>query len=224
VGEPRPGRASLSSPAQRWSALHHGIDPARVPLLAPWLRLMWSLARPLRRVPPTAITVVGVVLAVDAVLLAASWPAAAGVAVLAAVLCDGLDGAVAVVAGRATRFGAGADAVADRISDVAFAAVLWRCGVPLGFAAACGALALMVDGARRLRRVPSRITMGERPTWAICTVLACGCAAVTSAQWPVLTCAAVWSAAGAVAVTQVASRTRSDGSALPGQRPRPPST
>ncbi len=142
MGEPGSGRASLSSPrepaslpdstaAQRWSALHHGIDPAGVPLLAPWLRLMWWLARPLRRVPPTAITVVGVVLAADAVLLGRSWPAAAAVAVLAAVLCDGLDGAVAVVADRATSAGARADAVADRLADVAFAAVLWRCGVPV---------------------------------------------------------------------------------------------
>lgn len=219
MGEPGAGRASLNSPAQRWSALHHGIDPTAVPLLTPWLRLMWWLARPLRRVPPTAITVLGVVFAADAVLLAGPWPPAAAVAVLVAVLCDGLDGAVAVVADRATALGARADAVADRLGDVALAAVLWRCGVPLALAAGCAALALMVDGARRLRRVPSRITVGERPTWTICAVLACGSAAVTSAHWPVLVCASVWVAAGFVAVLQVARC--SDGSALPRQRPGP---
>ncbi|MFN2560136.1 MAG: CDP-alcohol phosphatidyltransferase family protein [Jatrophihabitans sp.] len=188
-------------------------------MLAPWLRVMWWLARPLRRLPPTAITVLGVVFAADAVLLAGSWPALAAVVVIVAVLCDGLDGAVALVADRATGFGARADAVADRVSDVAFAAALWRCGVPLAFAAVCGALALMVDGVRRLRRVPSRVTVGERPTWAICAVLACGSAAVTSAHWPLLVCASVWAAAGVVAVIQVARP--SDRSALPPQRPGP---
>jgi CDP-diacylglycerol--glycerol-3-phosphate 3-phosphatidyltransferase len=212
----------VTTPAQRWSALHHGIDPAAVPLLSPWLRLMWRLAGPLRRVPPTVLTGVGVVLALDAVLLARSVPLAAAAAVLAAVVCDGLDGAVAVVAGRASRAGALADAVADRVSDVAFAAVLWRCGVPGGVAIACAAVALAVDTLRRLRRVPERITVAERPTWTVCTVLACSSAAVTSAQWPVLVCAAVWLAAGAVGLAQLLRRAAggsvpSDGASLPAQ-------
>jgi CDP-diacylglycerol--glycerol-3-phosphate 3-phosphatidyltransferase len=196
----------MGSPAQRWSALHHGIDPGRVPLLAPWLRLMWALARPLRRVPPTALTGLGVALAVGAAVLAADRPAIALVAVLSAAVCDSLDGAVAVVADRATRSGAVADAVADRISDLAFAAVLWRCGAPVAVAVAAGALALAVDGLRRLRRVPDRITVGERPSWTICAVLACASAAVTSAQWPVLVCAGVWLVLGVVAVAQVLRR------------------
>jgi archaetidylinositol phosphate synthase len=194
----------MTSPARRWSALHHGIDPARVPLLSPWLRLMWWLARRLRRVPPTAVTVLGMLLAAVAVPVAGPWPEAAGGVVLVAVLCDGLDGAVAVVADRASVSGAVADAVADRMSDLAFAAVLWRCGVPWPVAALCGVVAVGVDLVRRVRRVPARITVGERPTWTICTLLACGSAAVTSAQWPVLACAAVWLAAGVAALLQVA--------------------
>jgi len=198
--------------AQRWSALHHGIDPGTVPLLLPWLRLMWRLAGPLRRVPPTLITVFGGLLALDAVLLAGSLPALAAGAVVAATVCDGLDGAVAVVAGRASSRGALADAVADRVSDAAFSAVLWRCGVPAPLAVVCGALALGVDGLRRLRRVPARITVGERPTWTACAALAAGAAALTSAAWPALVCAGVWCAAGVVAVAQIA---------LPFQRSRP---
>jgi CDP-diacylglycerol--glycerol-3-phosphate 3-phosphatidyltransferase len=195
--------ASDGTPEQRWSALHRGIDPARVPMLLPWLRLMWRLARPVRAVPPTAITALGLLLAWDAVLLAGRLPAvAAGLVVLAA-MCDGLDGAVAVVAGRATALGAHADAVADRLADLAFAAVLWRCGVPWGVALACGVVAVAVDIARRLKRVPERITVGERPTWTVCAALAAGCAAVTAARWPVLVCAAVWLAAGVVALAQI---------------------
>jgi CDP-diacylglycerol--glycerol-3-phosphate 3-phosphatidyltransferase len=195
----------MTSPAQRWSALHHGIDPADVPMLSGWLRLMWRVARPLVRwrVPPTYITLLGILLALDAVLLAGSLPWAAAIAVVAAVVCDGVDGAVAVLADRASRSGAAADAIADRVADVAFAAVLWRCGVPWWLAVVAGLLAVSVDGARRLRAVPARVTVAERPTWTICAVLASGSAAVTSAQWPVLVCAAVWVTAGAVGLGQV---------------------
>ena len=176
--------------AGRWSQLHHGIDPTQIPLLLPWLRFMWWVARPLRRVPPTWITAVGVLLSFDAVLLAGSVPAAAAGVVVGAALCDGLDGAVAVVA--------------DRIADVAFAAVLWRCGAPWGLAVACGALAVGVDLFRRIRRTPERITVGERPTWTVCAALAACSAAVTAADWPVLVCAAVWAGAGLVALAQIA--------------------
>jgi phosphatidylglycerophosphate synthase len=193
----------VTTPAQRWSAGHHGIEPARVPLLLPWLRFIWLLARPLVRVPPTAITALGVLLALDAVLLAGSLPWAAAIAVVAAAVCDSLDGAVAVLAERTTRFGAGADAVADRISDAAFAAVLWRCGAPWWLALVCGCLALGVDAVRRMRHIPTVITVGERPTWTICAGLAAVSAAITSASWPVLVCAAVWVAVGAVALAQV---------------------
>lgn len=193
------------TPAQRWSELHHVIDPSHVPLLRGWLRLMWWLAAPFARVrvPPMVLTMAGVVLAVDAALLAGAHPWAAAVAILASVVCDGLDGAVAVLAGRATRAGAVADAVADRICEVAFAVVLWRCGAPWWLALGAGFLALAVDGLRRGRRVPSRITVAERPTTTICTLLACASAAVTAADWPVDVCAGVWVAAGLVGLVQL---------------------
>lgn len=198
-------RRSYDPRAVLWSQLHHDIDPARVPLLLPWLRGLWALAARLRRVPPTAITVTGVVLAVAAVLTAARLPWAAAALVVASALCDGLDGAVAVVADRAGAAGARADAVADRICDALFAAVLWRCGAPWWLATAAALSALAADGLRRLRRVPSRITVAERPTFTICTVLACGSSALSSQQWPVTVCAAVWVTAALVALTQLAS-------------------
>ncbi|HEX3335500.1 MAG TPA: CDP-alcohol phosphatidyltransferase family protein [Jatrophihabitans sp.] len=196
----------MTTPAQRWSALHHGIDPARVPLLSGWLRLMWLLAGPLarRRVPPILLTALGAVFALDAVLLAGSVPWAAAIAVLAAVTCDGVDGAIAVLGDRASRGGALADAATDRLADLAFAAVLWRCGAPWWSAVVAGGLAVSVDAGRRMRGVPSRLTVAERPTWTICAVLACASAAATRAQWPVDVCVGVWIAAGAVGVVQVA--------------------
>lgn len=198
-----PSRHSDGSRAAVWSQLHHGIDPRTVPLLLFWLRGMWAVAARLRGTPPTAITAAGVVLAAAAVTVARSLPGPAAVLVAAAALCDGLDGAVAVVADRASVIGARADAVADRICDVLFAAVLWRCGAPWWLSLLAGGFALAVDAVRRLRRIPDRITVAERPTFAVCAVLGCASAAVSAHQWPVVTCAAVWLAATCVGLAQL---------------------
>jgi CDP-diacylglycerol--glycerol-3-phosphate 3-phosphatidyltransferase len=193
--------------AAGWSALHHGIDPRRIPLLAPWLRTMWWLARPLAaaRVPPLALTVTGAVVALDAALLARRYPLAALGCVLLAVVCDGLDGAVALATRRVSVLGGYADRISDRIADLAFAAVLWRCGAPWPLAAAAGLLSLAheafraVTGGARL----ARITVAERPTRAICTALACASAEVSEQSWPVTVCAAVWTGLAVLGLAQL---------------------
>jgi len=204
MGESGAGRAGLT--AAGWAELHHGLDPGRVPLLRPWLRFVWTIARPLRPVPPLAITVAGVVLAIVAIGVT---PWAAVVLVLASVLCDALDGAVALAADRATHFGSIADKVADRIADTAFALVVWRSGAPLWLALAAGSTTLLLEGIRVLRggAALSRITVAERPTRAICTVLACGSAAVSTTTWPATVCAVVWAVLGVVGIVQVAAAT-----------------
>jgi CDP-diacylglycerol--glycerol-3-phosphate 3-phosphatidyltransferase len=198
MGQPSNQRADL---VERWSRLHQGLVPS--PLVRAWLRPMWTLARPLAalRVPPTAVTVAGVGLAVAALLLAERRPLAALACVLAAAVADGLDGAIAVVAGRASRFGAVADAVADRIADTAFAFTIWRCGAPWWLAAAAAALSLVLE----LGRPPRVLTVAERPTRVICTALACVSAAVSDATWPPTVCAGVWVGATAIAIGQITS-------------------
>ena len=192
-------------PAARWSALHHGIDPREVPLVGGWLRGMWRLARPLAEagVPPTAVTVTGVVLAGGAVVCAPKHPGLAAVVVTAAALCDGLDGAVAVVGGRATESGRRADAVADRLCDVAFAAVLGRLDAPRWSAVSAAGLAVGVDTLRRVRRTPDRITVAERPTFAVCAVLAGLATALGRPRRAATLSAGVWIAAGVVGVGQL---------------------
>jgi CDP-diacylglycerol--glycerol-3-phosphate 3-phosphatidyltransferase len=191
--------------------VHYGIDPAGVPLLRTWLRIVHRAAQPFARhgVPPTVLTVCGGVFALVAVPVAA--PGRAGrsagalALVLGSVLCDALDGAVAVQTGRVTLAGARADRATDRLSDVAFAAMLRRCGAPRGLAAAAGTLGLGVELFREVRggRVRSVITVGERPTRTVCAALALASAAVTPAAWPAAVCAAVDAAAGAVALGQL---------------------
>ena len=186
---------------EAWSALHRGLRPS--PLVRRWLTLMWTLARPLAeaRVPPAAITAAGVLLAVDAPLLAARLPLVALVLVLAAALCDGLDGAVALLQARTTRAGAVADTIADRIADTAFALVIWQAGAPLWLVLLAAALSIGLEFARRR----PLITVAERPTRVICTALACVSAAISDAAWPPTVCAAVWVAATLVAFVQITS-------------------
>jgi phosphatidylglycerophosphate synthase len=206
MGESGPRRAGLTTSAEAaWARLHHGLDPARVPLLQPWLRVVWSVARPLRAVPPIAVTVLGAVLAIDALLLAADQPWVALALVVVAAWCDALDGAIAALTGRASAGGALADKIADRIADSAFALTIWRCGAPLWLAVLAGVSSLVLEGVREVfggaRR--SRITVAERPTRVICTVLACGAAGVSAAAWPPTVCAAVWASLGVIGIVQV---------------------
>lgn len=206
MGEPGPRSTPLSDGAGGWSARHHGIDPSGVPFLRRWLRLVDALSEPFvrLRVPPMAITVAGALLAVDALLLASRWPWVALVLVLASVLCDAVDGAVAARLGRLSRRGALADRIADRAADTAFAFVLWRCGAPLWLAVVAAASALAVEVQRQAVRRPSKLTVAERPTRAICTALACASAGVSVAAWPATVCAAVWIVLHAAAMTQIA--------------------
>jgi CDP-diacylglycerol--glycerol-3-phosphate 3-phosphatidyltransferase len=193
MGQPAYHGASAIELIERWSRLHHGLRPA--PSVRRWLGAMWTLARPLARlgVPPMAITVAGGVLALGAPALAGWLPLVSFALVAASAVCDGLDGALAVVTGRATRAGAVADAVADRVADSAFALTIWRCGAPLWLAVLAGGLSLVQELTRAvvpmLRTV---ITLAERPTRVICTLLACVSAAVSHAAWPPAVCAAVW--------------------------------
>jgi CDP-diacylglycerol--glycerol-3-phosphate 3-phosphatidyltransferase len=201
MGESGAGRAGLT--AAGWSQLHYGIDPDRVPLLRGWLRLVWAIARPLKRIPPLAVTIVGAIVAAVAVF-AVPWVAL--VLVLLAVLCDALDGALALAAGRASKVGAVADKAADRVADTAFALVVWQCGAPLWLALLAAGISLAHEASREVRGGPSRtlITVNERPTRTICTVLAC--ATSTWGPWAPTTCACVWLALGLVALGQLGSR------------------
>jgi phosphatidylglycerophosphate synthase len=198
MGQPADHRSDADL-TEAWSLLHQGLRPS--PLVLRWLRPLWTLARPIAAagVPPTAITVAGLALAVGAPLTAARMPLVAFVLIVLAALFDGLDGAVAVVARRASRSGAVADAVADRVADTAFALTIWRCGAPVWLALLAAGLSL----AQELTRRRVMITIAERPTRVICAALACASAAAGDATWPPTVCAAVWVAATAIAFVQL---------------------
>lgn len=102
------------------------------------------------------VTLAGLVVAAGAPALAAAgggwWLAAAAAVVVLSGLLDSLDGAVALLTGRTTRWGHVLDSVADRAGDALFVATLWVAGAPGVLCAASGMLMFLQEYARARRR------------------------------------------------------------------------
>jgi len=180
---------------RRWSAAHGGV-PASSPLVRAWLEGVRRCATPLVRagVSPAALTLAGLALALLALVPAATggrWALAVPLLLAASAVLDGLDGAVAVIAGRTSRAGAVLDAGADRVSDAAGLAVLWLLGAPAApVLAAAGAGALHEYLRARAQGEgmtgPGAVTVSERPTRVAVTAmfaLGCGTYPAIAAGW-----------------------------------------
>jgi len=208
---------SLGEYLDGWQRLHGGYDPRANVLVRGWLTGSYAVARPVAAagVPPDAVTVVGVLVAALSL-----WPAAPGgqwllvsaaVVVLAGLL-DNVDGAVAVLTGRATAWGAVLDAVADRIGDLAFVGTLLLAGAHPALCAAGAALMLLQEYLRARAAAAGMaevgvVTLWERPTRIVVTAAFLASAAFLGDPWPDLG-AAVWVALGAVGLVQLAVAVR----------------
>ena len=153
----------------KWSELH-GHAPTKG-IVRSWLRISYRLARILSKVKLTAnsLTSLGFIFAVATALYTPRWWG--GLFIAISLLCDGLDGAMAILQGKATRLGAIYDAIADRLSEALWMVALYRLGVGLGWVLAFGTLAafqeyararLGADGIRQL----GVVTPAERPVRA----------------------------------------------------------
>jgi phosphatidylglycerophosphate synthase len=164
---------------QQWSTLHGGARPTGV--VGGWLRIVHVVASPLARlrVPPDAVTLLGLLIACWALLLASfgRWGVLAAALVIAlSGLFDSLDGAVAVMTGRTSRWGAVLDAVVDRISDAVFVTTLWVVGAPASVCVAAVALCWLQEYARARAGGAGMtevgvLTLNERPTRVIVVVM-----------------------------------------------------
>jgi CDP-diacylglycerol--glycerol-3-phosphate 3-phosphatidyltransferase len=172
-GAPPPDRGGYFG---RWSELHGGYDPLTGSAwLRGWLTMVFALGRPLARlgVQPDVLTAWSVWLA--GVVVGLAWqgrPVAAGLVLVASALLDNLDGCVAVLTDRATRWGYVVDSVADRVTDSAYvwAAVLAGCPVGLGVACGFGCFLLEYLRARAGNATGDdvgTVTVAERPTRVI---------------------------------------------------------
>lgn len=156
-----------------WQHLH-GTDPGASRVVLGWLRGTYVLARPLVRlgVSPNTITVLGVLVAAAVLPLAGAggrWPLLAAPVVVVSGVVDNLDGAVAVLTGRTSRWGALADALADRVSDAVYVVALWLLGAPTWLAVIGGSLVMLHEYARARAGAlglpdAAVITVAERPT------------------------------------------------------------
>jgi phosphatidylglycerophosphate synthase len=156
-------------------------------------------------VPPDAVTFGGLALA--ALVL---WPAAAGgrwvllavaVVVVSAVL-DGVDGTVAILTGRVTRWGYVLDSACDRVADACYVAALWLAGAPGPLCAAAGTAVLVQEYVRARAAAAGMtevgvVTVSERPTRVIVTAMFLLGAGLYPAA------AGRWAAAGAAATLTI---------------------
>lgn len=196
-----------------WSRLHG--EAATTGLVGWWLRFCYRLALPLvrLRVPPDVVTVVGLLVAVAVVLPASAggrWPLLGVLLVVASGVLDNLDGAVAVLTGRTTRWGFVLDSLCDRIADAAYAAALASAGGPWALAAGGVALAWLHEYARARAAVAGMpevgvVTVSERPSRVIVTamfLLGAGLYPSAADDWATAGLAA-WVTLGVVGLTQL---------------------
>ncbi|MFC6238752.1 CDP-alcohol phosphatidyltransferase family protein [Longivirga aurantiaca] len=197
----------------RWSTLHGGYDPRTSRIVGPWLTVVHAVATPFARlrVPPDVVTLLGGLVSVLAVWLCTlgdRWVILAAVVVGLSGLTDSLDGAVAVMTGRETRWGAVLDSVVDRVSDVVFLVALWVVGAPPVACLLAGVLLFTQEYARARATAIGMddvgvVTIGERPTRVIVVamfLLAAGIYPASASFWASL---GAWASVGIGAVALV---------------------
>ena len=165
---------------QRWSQLHGGVDPHNNRLVLGWLTLIHALASPFARAgwSPNAVTTLGLLLSLLVLPAAAAgggWLWAAALLILVSGVVDSLDGAIAVMTGRTTKWGFVWDSVADRISDVVFIAALWLVGAPAPVCVAVIVLTFLLEYTRARAVAAGMDEVGVLSVWERPSrVLVCG--------------------------------------------------
>jgi len=199
----------------RWSPLHGGYDPRRSAPLLGWLRLSHAAARPLARrgVLPDALTLWGLWLALAVLVLAEAggrWPLLAGWVLVFSGLADTLDGCVAVLTDRATRWGYVLDSCVDRAADVVYLVVLDLAGAPTPVAVAAGAAMFSLEYLRARAGNAGMgeigvVTVGERANRVILCSAGIFFGGVYVARAGLVATLAAWAlvAVGAVALVQL---------------------
>ncbi len=151
-----------------------------------WLRGAYSFGRLCARlhIGPAAVTTAGLLLSLavpPVVDQGRVWVLAGAALVLLSALADSVDGAVAVITGRASKLGFVYDSLADRLSELAWLAGLKVIGVPGWLVVVCGAVAWLHEYLRARAAAAGMseiglITAAERPTRVVFAVLGFGLA------------------------------------------------
>jgi len=101
---------------QNWSKLHG--DAQITGVVKGWLRISYSLAKLLAklRVTPNTLTLLGVFFGILLYLNSLSYWAV--LFLVLSIICDGIDGSLAIMTGKSNKWGAMLDSVADRLTEV----------------------------------------------------------------------------------------------------------
>ena len=152
-----------------WSHLHLGAQVSGI--VKGWLSISFAIARVLHffRITPNLLTLAGTLFAAAALFYPTSLIAL--VFLILSLICDGVDGSVAIIGKRESALGAVADSIADRITEALWFIALYQWGIPAEFCLALFALALIQEYARA--RMASLgfaeigvVTIAERPVRA----------------------------------------------------------
>lgn len=161
--------ANFTEFSRVWSALHGNV--AIRGLIAGWLRISYQIARLCMalRIGPSVITLMGAIAAAATALFAPHWWIAPILAF--SLICDGVDGSVAIIQNRVSKMGAVLDAIADRVAEIFWAVAFYRLGAPLTWVLALWLVASLQEYARaRLASTGSDevgiVTPAERPVRA----------------------------------------------------------
>jgi hypothetical protein len=215
-------RAGWQRYAASWAAQHGGYDLRRAPVpVRSWQQLAYGVGRllALLRVPPVAVTVLGLAAALGVAHLAggagAALLAAAGLVLLGAFLAA-VDTAVGLLAAPVRRTAGIRLAVAGRLSEVAWLVGFWIAGVTGPLVVACGVLTGLHEyvRARALAAGMSRIgaqTAGDRSMRVGVAVVGLGLATLAGPRLGpgVLTLAsAVWLVLAALGLGQLLGAVR----------------
>lgn len=211
--------------AAAWSRLHGGFDPAAAsPMVRGWVLAAYRMGSWLaaRRIGPSAVTTAGLLLCCCvplAVTLGRDGLLLGAVLVLLAALADTLDGAVAVVSGRASRLGYVYDSVADRVGEAAWLLAFWLAGAPAWAVVAAGGTSWLHEYARARATAAGMseigvVTVAERPTRVLITIF--GLVLGAFAGWLPTVAIAVWLVLAAIGLGQLTVAVRR--SLRPGDR------
>ncbi len=209
TGQPLPDRDGY---LDQWAGTHGGYDPRSNALVRGWLGITYAVARPLAaaRVPPDVVTFGGLVTSAGVPLaagLGGRWLLLAAALALVAGLLDNLDGAVALLSGRVSRYGMVLDSTVDRLSDLLLVSALWVAGAPGYVCVAGGTLMFVQEYVRASAAVAGMreigiVTVWERPSRVIVTAAFLVAAWLLGDPWPALG-AWAWVGLGVVGATQL---------------------
>jgi phosphatidylglycerophosphate synthase len=110
-----------------WSKLHG--DAKISGIVKGWLTISFPVSKSLAkiRITPNALTILGLIFGILLYINAkAVW---APVILVISLICDGVDGSLAIITGKSSKWGALLDSVVDRITEVFWALALYTLGV-----------------------------------------------------------------------------------------------